>query len=76
MAWVGVELFRVNRRSIIWLAPRRQGHYEKTAQTINSPFFVPPLTTLRCARETAIKASRGVVALLLFVSKMVQIHGA
>jgi hypothetical protein len=44
--------FRVNRRSIVWLAPRCQGHYEKTAQTINSPFFVPPLTTFRYAGET------------------------
>src|SRR5580698_4162302 len=30
--------FRVNRRSIIWLASRRQGRYENGSNNLHSPF--------------------------------------
>jgi hypothetical protein len=62
-------LFRVNRRSIVWLAPRYQGHYEKRLKQLTRLFsFLLDNASLR--RGTAIKASRGGVALLVLVSAL------
>jgi hypothetical protein len=72
--WTKFSL-RVNRRSIVWLTARRQGHYEKTDQTIYSSVFRSSFDYASLRQETAIKTSRGSVT-LLFLSELVQICGA
>lgn len=66
------KCLRVNRRSILRLAVRRQGHYEKRLKQLTRRFR-SSVDDACFAMKAAIKASRGGVVLLFSLSKIVQI---